>query len=416
MDAASSEVGGLWTRRCLWLRTASWWLFAALFYADSNYVGVYSAVSVFAVLAAVDRLWMLRCSRRMHRCSNLSVIPLDHQFKVLFVQKAPPIEPGDAFYISCSARSASWRSAGFFSKNGGASMGCILRVHRKTTFQWPLERVRWNFTFLEQILDAEIRPVFRGPFGRRCYRRLVGGGGRSGSGSGHCIQYLVAVDEGIWYQLEYLNYVQRSGCRKMPAPTHIIFATSSKALFGFVATNLQFVFVEIEGLTVECKLLPSNLNLVPNAKEMVQYYKSERVKADRKRRKMQRDCGEHHDDHSDHDDDGVGGDITESAILEEMEYDILSYLSIPQILFHHNLKTLYEEHPDSKLPHRLRLKYEGDGEAMNGRNSPNYDEARAEWLDNVEIEMYFAGIPFVGNALRNVCSICRIPFYSDSTF
>ena len=487
----SFDVGHHRTRHWRSLRTFSWMLFLLLFYADFNYMGCYSVLSVFVALWIVDRLWFLKCSRNIHQCSNLSIIPLDHQFKVLFLKKELSIEPGDAFYISESALSPWWRSAGFFSKNNGKSVGSIVRVHRKTTFQFNLERVRWNFNFLEQILDAEIGPVFRGPFRRRAYHRLLdgiedGGNGPDGAPSTalyrrNCIQYLIAVDEGIWYQLEYLNYVQHRGFTKMPSPTHIIFATSSKALFGFIATNLQFLFVEIEGLTVESRLLPSNINLVPNAKEMVQYYKNERMKAVKKRRKnaekqrqslrgqTERADVVHSDDEEDGDDeenedriqpesgspqnididfavdeghrgnlddlereqngngngDGNGvemememddDDITESAIMEEMEYDILCYLSIPQILFHHNLKRVYESHPDSKLPRRLSSKYNALDEVMEGPDSPHHDEASAEWLDNAEIEMYFAGIPFVATALQNVCSICRIPFYWQNTF
>merc|ERR1719361_2362000 len=105
-------------------------------------------------------------------------------------------------------------------------------------------------------------------------------------------------------------------------------------------------------------------------------------------------------------------EITETEIMEEMEYDLLSYLSIPQILFHHNLKSVYESHPDSKLLHRLHQKYNAlhDAEAMDdGHSLHQGDPERSRWLDNVEIEMYFVGIPFVANALQNVCSICRIP-------
>eukprot|EP01083_Nonionella_stella_P241828 844083_1 len=49
--------------------------------------------------------------------------------------------------------------------------------------------------------------------------------------------------------------------------------------------------------------------------------------------------------------------ITDYDLMQEMEYDILQYLSIPHILYHHNLKLYYENHKNSKLSKEIQKKY-----------------------------------------------------------
>merc|ERR1719361_2357614 len=101
--------------------------------------------------------------------------------------------------------------------------------------------------------------------------------------------------------------------------------------------------------------------------------------------------------------------ISTQSILEEMEYDLLAYLSIPQILSHHHLMAFYEHHPDSKLPHRLRRKY---GPRLTTKEDDDEDPVvmthsvgHSVHSDSVHIEMYFCGMPFVADTLRNVCSV-----------
>merc|ERR1719295_571818 len=214
------------------------------------------------------------------------------------------------------------------------------------------------------------------------------------------IRYLLSVDEGIAYQLEYLRYLEDSGVRRMACPTHMIFATSSKSLFCYVCTNLQCLFVEIEDLTVECKLLPSSINLMPNTREMAKYYR------DARKKNKQYENENENENENDNEMEASEG-ITEQAIREEMEYDLLHCLSIPHILYHHRLADVYEAHAQSKLSRRLRRKWEPEcAQQMQGLLQGE-DEAP------IDIEMFYAGIPFVGQLLENVCRICRIPLHQQ---
>merc|ERR1712154_67044 len=404
--------------------------------------GVYYMVSLFLILSIVDRLYFLGVFKNKIKnekvfCSaDLNIIPIDHQFKLLFVnnnKKKFDIEPGDIFYISSTAYSSFSRPSIFFSKNNYNSIGCILRVHRNNTLSNNMERVKWNFNFLEQILDNEILPVFRGPYrNKSIYNRLVRDLQNMennccvSSRNPYHIQYLIAVDEGIAFQVEYLTYLQANDYTKMPYPTHIIFATSSKSLFNYICTNLQLLFIEIEDLTVECKLLPSNINLIPNIEEMVSYYKSEKIKELKKKAKELRESQDVFDDDKREEeeeeiiiDEELLSHITEKAIVEEMEYDILHYLSIPHILYHHNLKSYYQNHPKSKLSNRLNRKYDINHNENNNNtqsNSPSSPYPGYNFNEDIQIEMYYSGIPFVSNVLQNVCKICRIPYFTQNIY
>ena len=461
-------------------------IFLILFYLDLNYIGVYYVLTFFIVIAIIDRLYFLQFSKSTIYCtSDLNIIPIDHQFKLLFVNNNKEkmlIEPGDTFYISENKWSSFCRPAIFFSKNNYNSIGCIMRVHRNNTLSSNMERVKWNFNFLEKILDNEIKPIFRGPYRNNIYNRLLWNMQNKKFENKKYIQYLIAVDEGIGYQIEYLTYLQNHGYTKMPYPTHIIFATSSKSLFNYICTNLQLLFIEMEDLTVECKLLPSNINLIPNIDEMVDYYKTEKIKERNKNKKKQQQQQKQQQDDMDENDeddeekkdnnnnnatneqeqnddneqtedqetettkeeeDCLTSHIVENEIMQEMEYDILHYLSIPHILYHHKLKKYYENHKNSKLSNKLNSKYNenhsfysDDGSGINNNNnnnnnnkksgiaglinpnsvSPSPGESSYNLNEDIQIEMYYAGIPFVSNVLHNVCKICRIPYYTQKIY
>lgn len=436
-------------------------LFLILFYLDSNYIGVYYIVSLFLFLCIIDRLYFLQFNKStVITTTDLNIIPIDHQFKMLYVNKNKEkmfIEPGDAFYIAENKWSFS-RPSIFFSKNNYHSIGCIMRVHRNNTLSCNMERVKWNFNFLEKILDNEIKPIFRGPYRNNIYNRLIWNIQNKKFENKKYIQYLIAVDEGIAYQMEYLTYLQANNFTKMPYPTHIVFATSSKALFNYICTNLQLLFIEIEDLTVECKLLPSNINLIPNIDEMVSYYKNEKIKERNRARKkklkeqqskdnydaeenkekdeeeQKEENKENVNENEEEEDEKLTSYITETEIMEEMEYEILHYLSIPHILYHHNLKKYYESHPDSKMSHKLQCKYnenhiDVEDEKVASTNSkkenggiagliqPNSNNDKPYNLNSdIQIEMYYSGIPFVSNVLKNVCTICRIPYYTQTIY
>ena len=395
----------------------SYFLLLIVIYANPNYVGVHYVISFFLLLSIIDRFHFLgafgyKRNKKVFASSDLSVLPIDHQFKILYVNDSTKfqIEPGDIFYLSSGVTFS--RPSIFFSKNNYDSIGCILRVHRNNTLSHSMERVKWNFNFLEQILDDEIMPTFRGPYrNESIYNRLVTNltYPRRIDEDNH-VQYLFAVDEGIAYQIEYLTYLQAHNYKQMPCPTHIIFATSSKSLFDYVCTNLQLLFIEIQDLTVECKLLPSNINLIPNTDEMVQYYINEKVKQFKK---------EKENNHGGDDEFLLNG-ITQREIVEEMEFDILQYLSIPHILYHHNLKDYYQNHPHSKLSHKLRQKYEAEP-ADNDNDNDDDEQNRTipseyNFNEAIQIEMYYAGIPFVSNLLNSVCTTCRIPYFTQKIY
>ena len=453
-------------------------LFVITFYLDLNYLGVYIVVSLFILLLMMDRLYFIHFSKNIYSTTDLNIVPIDHQFKLLFVNnncQQMIIEPGDTFYISASKWFSLSRSAIFFSKNNYHSIGCIMRVHRNNTLSCNMERVKWNFNFLEKILDNEVKPIFRGPFRNNIYNRLIWNIQNCKFIDKRYVQYLIAVDEGIAYQIEYLTYLQSHNYSKMPYPTHIVFATSSKSLFNYISTNLQLLFIEMEDLTVECKLLPSNINLIPNISEMVQYYKNEKIKEykkelterrkqkekERRREKEMNDWNGDKKDESDKDNDDenendqcddididneeeLTSHISDITIMQEMEYDILHYLSIPHILYHHNLKAYYENHQNSKLSKRLNCKYDlnhinktdeskkknrnnnnnnnnktkenGKIHTNNNNNNNNQNESCYDFNEDIEIEMYYSGIPFVSNVLKNVCQICRIPYYTQKIY
>merc|ERR1712154_10187 len=88
-------------------------------------------------------------------------------------------------------------------------------------------------------------------------------------------------------------------------------------------------------------------------------------------------------------------EITQQKIVEEMEFDILQYLSIPHILYHHNLKKYYQNHPDSKLSHALNQKY--GVEPMDVVDESAVVQSECNCNEAIQIEVYYAVIPFVSN-------------------
>ena len=108
-----------------------------------------------------------------------------------------------------------------------------MRVHRTIYCHG-----RWNgfngILIFGTDFDNEIKPVFCGPYRNNIYNRLIWNIQNKKFENKRYIQYLVVVDEGIAYQIEYLTYLQANNYTKMPYPTYIIFATSSKALLLYL--------------------------------------------------------------------------------------------------------------------------------------------------------------------------------------
>ena len=50
-----------------------------------------------------------------------------------------------------------------------------------------------------------------------------------------------------------------------------------------------------------------------------------------------------------------------------------------------------------------------------GLIQPNHDKPY-NLNSDIQIEMYYSGIPFVSNVLKNVCTICRIPYYTQTIY